>query len=332
MRTFLLALMMLALAPAAHAGATLLDGADLYAVSHGVIPHGQLLIVDGRIAALGTQVVAPAGATRIDVRGKRIYPGLIAANSVLGLTEIEAVRATDDQAEVGAINPNARALVVLNPDSELLPVTRANGVLSVHVVPQIGPGGVFSGQSAVVSLAGWTWEDMRVLEPAGVHLVWPELDIPAWVPAAMAGKARDAQRKQHEALAQVLRDARSYAASLRGGPPAAPDLRWQALLPALDGRVPLFIHADGAVALREVLDFITRERIGQPVLVGGADAWRVADVLAARKIPLILGPRQRAAAASRRCHRYRLRQCRQAGRSGRALRHRQCGHADGRGQ
>ncbi len=284
----LLVLAGLLLAPLAHAGAVLLDGADLYTVSHGVITRGQLLIVDGRIAALGTQVRAPADALRVDLRGQRVYPGLLAANSVLGLTEIEAVRATDDRAEAGAINPNARALAAVNADSELIPVARANGVLSVHVVPQPGRTGVLSGQSAVISLDGWTWEQMRVREPAGIHLFWPESEIPDWAPAALAERMRKQLQQRRDALERALHDVRAYAAARGAG--SAPDLRWEALLPALDGRVPLFIHADGAVALREALAFIDRERVGRPVLVGGADAWRIADVLAARRIPVILGP------------------------------------------
>lgn len=128
-----------AAAPAAPAGkAVVLSGADLYTVSHGVIPGGELLIRDGKIAALGAHVDAPADAARIELKGRRIYPGYIAADSILGLTEVEAVRATNDFTEVGAINPNVRAEVAVNPDSELIAVARANGVLTALVVPQGG--------------------------------------------------------------------------------------------------------------------------------------------------------------------------------------------------
>ncbi|HVJ62296.1 MAG TPA: hypothetical protein VM555_06235, partial [Tahibacter sp.] len=113
--------------PAAATRTVVLAGADLYTVSHGVIARGELLIEGGKIAALGAKVDAPAGAERIDLTGKRIYPGYVAANSNMGLTEVDAVRATVDQAEVGAINPNARAIVAVDADSELMPVARSNG-------------------------------------------------------------------------------------------------------------------------------------------------------------------------------------------------------------
>lgn len=267
----------------------LLSGADLVTVSHGVIPRGELLIVDGRIAAIGSRVDAPAEAVRIDLAGKRVYPGYIAADSVLGLTEIESVRATNDMAEAGAVNPNARALAAINPDSELLPVARANGVLSAHVVPQPGEAGVLSGQSALVSLDGWTWEDMAVRAPVGVHLYWPALGAPDWAPAEYVARARESVARRQKALTTAFADARIYLASRNAGTLVAADLRWEALVPVLQGTQPLFIHADRIAQLRDALAFVERERIAHPVLVGGSDAWRIADVLAARRIPVILG-------------------------------------------
>src|SRR3954454_24606418 len=130
---------------------------DLYPVSGQVIHTGQLLVDKGKILAIGQTVDASAGVQRIDCAGKRIYPGLIDANSELGLVEIDAVRATRDQNEAGSINPNARAEVAVNPDSELIPVARSNGMLLALVAPG---GGVLSGTSAVVQLDGWTWDDM----------------------------------------------------------------------------------------------------------------------------------------------------------------------------
>lgn len=280
-------------APAPAARPILLSGADLVTVSHGVIPRGELLIVDGRIAAIGPRVDAPADAVRIDLAGKRVYPGYIAADSVLGLTEIESVRATNDMAETGAINPNARALAAINPDSELLPVARANGVLSAHVVPQPGEAGVLSGQSALVSLDGWSWEDMAVRAPVGVHLYWPALDVPDWAPVEYAARARESVERKQKALAAAFADVRIYRVSRDAGTLRAPDLRWEALAPVLQGTQPLFIHADRIVQLREALAFVERERIARPVLVGGSDAWRIADVLAARRIPVILGSAHR---------------------------------------
>ena len=262
-----------------------LAGADLYTVSHGVIPRGEILIDGGKIAAVGATVDAPAGAERIDLSGKRIYPGYVAANSNIGLTEVDAVRATVDQAEVGPINPNARAIVAVDADSELLPVARANGVLTVLVVPQPGEDGLITGQSALVKLDGWTWEEMTLKDPVAVHLAWPSTRVPPWLPREAQEKAGEAAKKKLADIDQAFRDARAYRAAKGAG---KKDLRWEAMVPVLDGATPLFVHADNAVQIREALEFAKREQL-RIVLVGGVDAWRFADTLKARDVPVILG-------------------------------------------
>ncbi len=268
--------------------ALLLSGATLHTVSHGTLPHGELLIRDGRIAAIGEKLDAPAEARRIDLSGKHVYPGYIAANSTLGLTEVEAVRATNDFAEAGAINPNVRAEVAINPDSELLPVARANGVLSALVVPRAGDDGLFAGQSALIRLDGWTWEQMTIKAPVAVHLEWPSARAPEWLPASVREQATATAKKKLAAIEQAMRDARAYAAAKQAGKAGAPDLRWESLLPVLDGSRPLMIAANDAVQIREALAFAEREHV-RLVLVGGTDAWRFADTLKARDVAVILG-------------------------------------------
>ena len=157
-----------------QARAIALKGATIHPVSGPDIASGTIVFENGKITALGPDVAIPAGAEVIDVTGKHIYPGLISANSVLGLIEIGAVRATVDVAESGAINPNVRAITSINPDSELIPVARGNGILSALSVPE---GGLISGQSAVLRMEGWTPEEMTVLSPAAMHLRWPEMTI-----------------------------------------------------------------------------------------------------------------------------------------------------------
>jgi hypothetical protein len=106
----------------------------------------------------------------IDVTGKQIYPGVISLNSILGLVEIEAARATDDQAEVGSSNADARAIISYNTDSRVTPTVRSNGVLYAQIVPQ---GGRLSGTSAVVQLDAWNWEDAAVKAEDGIFISWP---------------------------------------------------------------------------------------------------------------------------------------------------------------
>ncbi len=265
-----------------------LFGADLHTVSHGRIERGEILIRDGRIAAIGPVVDAPADARRIDLSGKQVYPGLIAANSVLGLSEISAVRATNDHSEAGAISPEVRVEAAVNPDTELWPVARANGVLTAMVSPRAGNEGVLTGQSALMQPDGWTAEEMTLKASAGMNLHWPSGRTPAWMPQAARDRALEAASRKREALDAAMRDARAYAAAARGPAKRAVDLRWEAMLPVLDGSMPVLVHANSAVEIREALAFAERERL-RVILVGGADAWRFATTLAARDIPVILG-------------------------------------------
>src|SRR5262249_22675539 len=135
----------------------------------GEIDGGVVLVTDGRIAAVGsaTDVAIPQGATRVALQGQRLYAGLIDADTVLGLTEIGAVAATNDTDELGQINPNLRAELGVNPDSELIPVARTGGVLLALTALRSG---IISGTSALIQLDGWTWEDMTVRAPVMLHV------------------------------------------------------------------------------------------------------------------------------------------------------------------
>lgn len=298
----LLALALLPLAAAAStiipaqrpAAPVLLRGGTVHTVSGGVLDNTDLLMADGRIAAIGPGLAAPADATVVDVTGRHIYPGFISANSQLGLTEIQAVRATVDTAETGTVNPNARTLVAINPDSDLIPVARLNGVLTAHVTPLAGSGGfggapqaIFAGTSAVVRLDGWTWEDMTVRAAAALHLYWPAMDFPR-NPANP--RAAEEQRRTLAERLKLIRDtwaaARAYAGAKSAGR-ADTDLRLEALLPVLRGELPLFVHANTLTQIDAVLDWAREEKFAF-TLVGGRDAWMAADRLKAAGVPVIL--------------------------------------------
>ncbi|MBC7625010.1 MAG: amidohydrolase, partial [Aeromicrobium sp.] len=149
----------------------LITGATLHTVSGDVIVNGRLLVDKGRIVAIGAASAVPdaANATVVSLPGKHVYPGFIAANTTLGLVEVQSVRATNDNAEVGTFNPNSRALVAVNADSELIPVTRANGVLAALAAPRPSAASLIAGTSAVIQLDGWNWEDMGVAAEVGLH-------------------------------------------------------------------------------------------------------------------------------------------------------------------
>jgi imidazolonepropionase-like amidohydrolase len=265
-----------------------IKGATIHPVSGPDIPAGTIVFENGKITAIGADAAVPAGAEVIDASGKHVYPGLINANTVLGLVEIGAVRATVDVEEAGAINPNVRSITSVNPDSELIPVARAAGVLTALSVPE---GGIISGQSAVLRLEGWTPEEMTVLSPAAMHLRWPNLTVDR---RPRARKSVKDQQKEIEKAQKQIRDAfqiaRAYWQSRKNpGADFKTDLRWEALMPVFDGKLPLFVHASSLAQIQAALAWAKEMQL-KIVLVDGDDAWRVAAQLKESDVPVILGP------------------------------------------
>ncbi len=254
-----------------------LRGATIHPVSGPEIANGTIVFEKGKITAVAADAPVPTGAEVIDATGKHVYPGLISANTALGLTEISAVRSTVDLAEPGAINPNARAATSINPDSELLPVTRANGILTALTVPE---GGLLCGQSVVLRMDGWTPEEMTIRSPAAMHVRWPNLKIDR---DSRARKSVEDQQKDMDKEQKTIRDAfeiaRSYwQARKTAGPDFKSDMRWEAMVPVFDGTLPVFVHAD-TLAQIEAATAWAREAKLKIVLVGGHDAWRIAPQL-----------------------------------------------------
>lgn len=262
--------------------------AALHPVSRAPIARGRVRFEAGKITAIGGDEVSTAGARVIDATGKRVYPGLINANTLIGLVEVSAARATVDIAEVGPINPNVRAASSINPDSEMIPVTRVNGVLVALAVPQAGASGVVTGQSALVGLDGWTWEEMTIATPVAMHLFWPSLMVPDFLPQPLIEQALKAQRDKRDAIARAFDDARAYEVAAKADRVADPDLRWEAMLPVLAGTLPLFVHADDFESMQSALAFAAVENL-RITIVGGLEAWRLAPLLKARDTAVIIG-------------------------------------------
>jgi len=259
-----------------------LTGGTVHTVSHGSWP-GEVLFDGGRIVAVAAQVDRPEGVEVIDISGRHVYPGFISADTVMGLVEISAVRATVDTAEVGAITPEVQAEVAVNPDSEIIPVTRETGVLTVLSAPR---GGLLAGSSAVLSLDGWTWEDMVVRAPAGMHVNWPRMSQAGGFGAPTPESLAESSSAAIGQLRDAFDDARAYIAGRAAGTETRTDQRWEAMRPVIAGEVPLFVHADSQAQIRAAVAF-AREQGVRMVLVGGADAWRVAGLLAEAGIAVI---------------------------------------------
>jgi imidazolonepropionase-like amidohydrolase len=299
MRTHFLigfAVFMLASAAGPVQGETLLlTGATVHTVTGETLSPGQVLIQDGKIAAVG-KTVDSSGATTLDLKGQHLYPGMLALNTLLGLTEIEAVRATQDNTEVGEFTPDVESWIAVNPDSELLPVTRANGIAYFQPVPE---GGVVSGQSGLVAVDGWTTEQRTLKKPLALHLFWPSMTLDTAVRergrARAKGKSLDEQSKERRskirAMADFFEEAKAYAkakdAAAKGGSPAPMRIpAWESMLPYVRGELPIMVHADEVRQIKAAVSWATTNNY-KIILAGGLDAGMVAELLASRKIPVV---------------------------------------------
>ena len=260
-----------------------ITGGRVFPVSGPVIENGTVLIRDGKIAEVGATVSVPQGATRIDASGKWVTPGLINALTALGVSEIGAVQTTVDQRARGekAIAASFPVWEGVNPASTLLAPARNDGVTSVVVVPN---GGLIAGQAALLDLVPGTISDM--INKAPVAMV------------AQFGDPRsgdtNARGEQYARLKELLDDARNYSrrradferAQTREFAARRADL--EALIPVVEGRLPLMVNADQASDIDAVLR-LARETNVKVIIAGGAESWMVADRLAAANVPVVVG-------------------------------------------
>ncbi len=248
---------------------------------------GTLQCERGNISAIGAKVALPQKTLRIDAKGKHVYPGLIESYSQMGLIEINAVRSTRDTRETGHLNPNARAQVAFNPDSELIPVNRAGGVLLCASVPQ---GGLVSGTSALMQMDGWTWEEMTLRSDLGMHIDWPSMNAQdAWW-EEKSGKEQLSERDENlKQLDKLFDEARAYQVARRAAPGRNPrDARLDAMLPVLERKLPLIVSANEIQQIQSAVSFAVRQK-AKLIIYGGFDAPLCAPLLKRHKVPVIIG-------------------------------------------
>lgn len=279
-----------------RAGTFAITNARIVTVSGATIDSGTLLIQNGRIAGVGTNVTIPSGAEKIDGKGLSVYPGMIDADTNLGLSEIPlGANATVDVAEVGTINPNAKAIIGINPNSSHVNVTRVNGITTVLSAPS---GGLVSGQAAVINLNGSTQPEMAVEPTAGLMINFPRVSTfggftpgigPQTVDFNEAVKRRDAQLDD---LKKLFRDAENYGrardayAKDKTLPYRPFDIKLDALVPYVRGEKPIFFTAERDRDIRGVVKFVTDTRV-KGIIIGGQEAWKVADDLKKNNIAVI---------------------------------------------
>ncbi len=265
----------------------ILHDATVHPVGAPVIERGYVIFAEGRITAIGSGP-APKSArgAPVNAEGLHVYPGLIACDTRLGLVETGAVDVTNDHNELGDITPEARAIVAVNPDSEHIPVTRANGILTAMTAPG---GGTIAGQSAVIRLDGWTWEDLAINASAGLMIQWPRTDVvrSRWMNQG-AGEQRKAIGERLTELEELFDEAERVLKACDADPTLRRDMRWEAMRAALAGDEPVFIRAASTSQIESAVAFCMRRNL-RPIIVGGRDADRVLPLLLEHDVPVIVG-------------------------------------------
>jgi imidazolonepropionase-like amidohydrolase len=300
-------------AAAASDNSVLIRGADVYPVSSAPVRGVSILVLDGKIADIGAKVIAPKGVRVVDGKGLRVYPGMIDSATQLGLSEIASIRETADTGDLGEFMPQLRTLASVNPDSEHFPVARIAGITGALTIPAGQEGGgrfgaarqYISGQAALIRTFGWSWEDMAVIAPAAIYVQFPTLGpsggrggpVPDYIAEMMGQTGAETFTQMMRAYQQELAkltdffdQARRYqkakAADLPG---LVRDLKYEAMLPVLDGKIPLAIAAATPRAIHDAIQFADKQNV-KIVVMRPREFGNTAAELKAKNIPVIFGP------------------------------------------
>ena len=255
-----------------------------------VIQNSIIGIKAGKIVLVAdatTAKIDPSGYDEvIDASGKHIYPGFIAPNSTLGLTEIESVRATNDFRETGTTLPNVRSLIAYNTDSKIIPTVRTNGVLLAQITPR---GGLVSGTSSVVVLDGWNWEDAAYKIDDGIHINWPTIQSRKYLDEDNIFPGPFEKNKdyiqQTNSLKKLFADAKAYNENQTK---EEANLRFEAMKGLYNGTQTLFIHSNTVKEMVEAINFVKENKITRVAIVGGKESWMITDLLKQNNISVIV--------------------------------------------
>lgn len=288
---------------AAEDNSVLIRNVTIHPVTGPDIPNGSVLVIDGKIAEIGTQVAAGGNERVVEGHGLQLYPGLINAATNVGLSEISAVRDTVDLDEIGTFNPELRAEIAFNPSSEHIDVTRASGITTIVSLPgsggrgfRSGAGTVIAGQGALMHLEGWTWEEMAVKPSAVMDMLFPEIRIvPRQFAAFLPGPARtypEEERQYREQLrhmSEFFEQARAYEkAKSAPGPDFQRDIKLEAMIPVIEGKLPLFVRAERERAIKDAIEFADKEKV-KIIIADPRELGSAGPLLKARGIPVVLG-------------------------------------------
>ncbi len=256
-------------------------------VTKGTITDGTVVISNGKIVSVGTNVTIPQGAEVIDCKGQFIYPGMIDGGTNLGLSEVGSDPRTQDFNELGDVDPQMKALTAVNPNAVAIPVTRVSGVTTALTSPS---GGIFSGTAALINLHGYTPEQMFA-GFEGVVMNYPSGGRRGFFDHRTDEEIKKATEKSLKTLNEVWERAVQYykVDSATKGKNAGYYPEMQALLPVVKGDMMLLIEVNKAKDITATLKWVKERKISKVALTGVAEGWRVADQLAKAKIPVITG-------------------------------------------
>lgn len=264
----------------------LLKGGTIHVGNKAVIENGVISFEKGILTFVGSADEYESDSKSykvIDVEGKHIYPGLIMLNSTLGLTEISAIKATNDYREVGDFTPNVRSLIAYNTDSERIPNNRSNGILMAQIIPR---GGTVSGSSSVVQLDAWNWEGAIVKADEGIHFFWPNKFVG---PNRFLGETEPKLNENYQIIIQNmgknLMDAMAYSDQSATSPT---NLKLAALQGLFNKETTAYIHVDKAAEIVKSIQLLRKYQIRKIVLVGAEDAYYVREFIKEQDIPVIL--------------------------------------------
>lgn len=243
------------------------------------VKGGKIVFVQ---SALSTPTNKSEWDTIIDLKGQHVYPGFVAPNSILGLTEIDAIRASRDYSDVGEFNPHVRSQIAFNVESRVIETVRTNGVLLSQATPRSG---MISGTSSVMKLSGWNWEDATVKADDGIHVNWPNsLQGGGWWAEPAPKNRNENYLKEKKELDDFFQLAFAYSQN----PNPEKDLRLDAMKGCFKGEKRVYFHADEMQQLLDILEFVEKFKIQKPVIVGGYDAHLLGKRLKDANIPVMV--------------------------------------------
>jgi hypothetical protein len=262
----------------------LLENATLHIGNGQVISTGTVGIENGVITIVRNSLAYTYNKsdwdTIINLSGQHIYPGFVAPNSTLGLTEIDAVRASRDFQEMGTYNPHVRAQIAYNCESAVIETVRTNGILMIQTTPR---GGRISGQSSLMTSSCWNWEDGTVKADDGIHIEWPSAYSRRW--GDPITKPNETYEEQKRELITYLSNAKASTNAKDKNTP----LQYSALSDCFTGEKRFYFHANEVQQINDILDLISELEIKFPVIVGGYESYLVAERLKIKKVPVMIG-------------------------------------------